>query len=105
MLIGCQSFHEDGTPYSKTDEPAEYDEEEFHDWLKIIRREEIIFAGTFPLAMIFTTLGTFIYSEASNTEIEDDYLELKIGLGISAGVALTDFVLGLIFNKDKNKDE
>ncbi len=99
----------------KTDDytPSEYEEDEFPVWLQDLRRAEIIAVGSFPFTFFLSQLSYGIYRFACHdftsdyspvffmgsgsanpfTEYEKTTIIL-ISLGLSATMALADFIIG-----------
>lgn len=90
------------------DDPLPYSELEFPKWSRDLRRGEVIFFGSIP----FTLLGTSIIYRTVDYFVElgkpggggaawgnistDDRLNiLYITLGISAAIAIVDYIIGL----------
>jgi hypothetical protein len=69
-----------------------YSHEEFDPWMHDLRRAETLFFGSLPIS--------FAASSLSMVFIQDDYrsvqLQLGITLGISAAIAIADYILGLL---------
>ncbi|MBI9105513.1 MAG: hypothetical protein JEZ04_02150 [Spirochaetales bacterium] len=108
FFSGCATVEDEEYSFDESDEPVPYDEEEFPEWLSDVRRAEIIFAGSLPFTILVSNVGYGIYSMISSDAYDitnftttasmtnDEKLQiLGIGAGISAGIALLDFILGL----------
>ena len=103
----------------QTEEPAEYETEEFPEWLMQVRRAEIIFTGSFPISILLANVGYSLYSAfssglfesysidsitgSSGYTDEQRYEILSISLGISGGITLVDFIIGLFTNAEKDE--
>ncbi len=108
---------------SQTFTPAPYKNDEFPQWLHDVRRAEVLLIGSFPLTLFVTniTYGLIRYGE---NEFDEAYApsllgnqnptplteEEKIGVvltavGISAAIALTDFIIGRIIEDQENEKE
>lgn len=90
-----------------------YNEEEFPGWSLDLRRGEIIFFGSLPFATLLTTLvyQTVIYTINQNSSDKKNipWGELTTGeetevlfitLGLSFVIAVTDFILGKVFDEN-----
>ena len=96
------------------DTPEPYVDLEFPTWMNDVRRGEIIFFGSLPFTVLFTTLAyqtvDFFYdqywgdgdAEWGQLEESDRFKVLYISLGVSVSIAITDFILGKIFDDDKS---
>ncbi len=71
-----------------------YEKDEFPKWELNLRRTEIIFFGTIPLAYPLTSLAC----ELTNKNL-DFWDKVGVSAAVAAGVALTDVILGIIKNK------
>lgn len=71
-----------------------YAKDEFPKWELNLRRTEIIFFGTIPLAYPLTSLAC----ELTKKDL-DFWDKVGVSAAVAAGVALTDFILGVIKNK------
>ena len=106
---------ENEPPVQEGDEPEPYEDEEFPQWMHDLRRAETIFIGAFPIAMLFSTLSYEAYRGIS-AALDDDPLSgsefgsfesneqtglLIAGLGLSAILALADFILGKLQTDSK----
>lgn len=98
---------------SETHIPSEYEEDEFPVWLQDLRRAEIIAVGSFPFTFFLSQLSYGIYRFACH-DFTSDYSPvffmgsgsanpftneekttiILISLGLSAAMALTDFIIG-----------
>lgn len=69
-----------------------YSPDEFSPWMHDMRRAETIFFGSLPVSFAAASLSMLF--------IEEDYrsagLSLGITLGISAAIAVADYMIGLI---------
>jgi hypothetical protein len=105
----------------QTDQPKEYQKEEFPSWMLELRRAEIIAIGAFPFMFLFAGLGYdfyyYFYSgmnkqfapwpagpgtskwtiEKNGSEINQKYLGIILGSAVlSLTVALLDWILGKV---------
>lgn len=71
-----------------------YQEIEFPKWTKDLRRAEIIFFGSLPLTYPVANLAMNAFKQDT-----DFWKNFGIACGISASIAVVDFVIGLI-NED-----
>ena len=85
-----------------------YEDEEFPEWLQDLRRAEVVFVGSFPIAMLFSSLaydgyrlvrsgieeGGFSGAEIGSYTSDEGVGLLVAGLSVSAIVSILDFVLG-----------
>jgi hypothetical protein len=103
--------------WAQTDEPAPYVEEEFPRWALDLRRGEIIFFGTLPFSLLFTSLGYSLIrygvhnfdpayapaiSPGPNTipMSQGEVIGVILtGVGLSLLAAVTDFIIGRIIDK------
>ena len=93
------------------EEAANYDDINFPQWAKDLRRTEIITFGSLPFVTLWTTVGysLYEYGEFRNPldKSTDDFTEedMKKIIGISAvtcvGLGLTDWVITLIVRSRK----
>lgn len=111
IATGCKTTDSVMYELNESDEPQEYQQEEFPQWLNEIRRAEIIFAGSIPFTILLTNIGYGIYSglsegidasysienftQTSLMTTEERYNILKISLSLSAAISLADFIIGL----------
>jgi hypothetical protein len=96
--------------------PEEYEDEEFPEWVRDLRRGEIVTVGIFPFAFLLTTIAYDSYRYASNDfdslytpgpfnpikpplSNEETAGVLLTALGISVFFASVDFILGKIEDK------
>lgn len=70
---------------------APYEDGEFPKWALDIRRGEIIFFGSIPLAYAMTSL---VANSAFNANL-DFWQTVGISAGISAAIVVIDYVIGL----------
>ncbi len=68
-----------------------YSKDEFPKWELNLRRTEIIFFGTIPVAYPLTSL----VCDIANKDL-DFWEKVGVSAAVAAGVALTDFIIGLI---------
>lgn len=101
------------------DEPVEYSEDEFPNWLNQLRRAEILFAGSIPFTILLANAGYGLYgiiesgivesysiedfTESSGLTDDERYDILKISLSLSGAIALADFVIGFFDSTDENE--
>ncbi len=97
---------------TSSDTPVPYEREEFPEWAHDLRRAEIIFIGSFPITFLFSSLGYDVIRFAANGFSREYAPALlnnpttvplssgeRLGvvltsLGISAVIALVDFIIG-----------
>ena len=112
LATGCQTTESEMYDLNETDEAEEYSQDEFPQWTILLRRAEIIFAGSVPFTMLLTNIGYSLYgaistgigdgysieniTQSSTMTTEERYQVLGISLSLSAVISAADFVLGLI---------
>lgn len=102
----------DKNSQSSSDTPIPYEKDEFPEWAHDLRRAEILFIGSFPITFLFSSLGYDVIRFAANgfsREYAPALLNnpttvplssgerlgvLFTSLGISAVIALVDFLIG-----------
>lgn len=103
--------------WAQSDEPVPYEEEEFPRWALDLRRGEIIFFGTLPFSLFFTSLGYSLIRYGINNfdpayaptlvpgpntvplSQEEIVGVILTGVGLSLLAALADFIIGRILDK------
>lgn len=119
VVLSCTTVEDEEFQFDSSDEPVPYEEDEFYGWVNDLRRAEIIFFGSFPFSMILTNLGSgaaeLIFSEGSSgyditdfgsasAMTEKEKLQiLLISGGISAGITIADYILGVISHEQINE--
>ena len=113
LLISFQAAAQTSGEEDQTESPdyEPYAEEEFPDWVHELRRAEVIFIGSFPLTMLFTSLayegirlitgnaqgtataGTAGFGNEQYSTEETKWILITGGI-LSAAVAAADFILG-----------
>ena len=106
-------------PQSTDPIPEPYAENEFPQWLKDLRRAEIILIGSFPLTLLFSSLAydifrystnnfsnSYLPSLFGNTNVieltkEEKKTVLYLGISISGIITGLDFILGKIDRKNE----
>lgn len=114
LFTGCATVEDKQYDLDESTEPVPYEDDEFPDWMQDLRRGEIIFAGSLPFTILISNAGFGVYNmltsgaydittvTSSSVLSNDEKLQiLGIGAGISAGIALTDFILGLFEEEDE----
>jgi hypothetical protein len=116
LSTGCTTVDNEPFELSESEEPAPYEEDEFPKWMEDIRRAEIVFAGSLPFTILVSNAGYGIYNLLSSgtdaydiTSItssaamtnEEKIQVLAIGGGLSACIAIADFIIGL-FETEEN---
>lgn len=111
----ADDIDDDWTP-KNNDDYKPYDKDEFSQWMKDLRRAEIIAFGTLPFSLFLASLGyevgEYVHSGFSDSYIPmfrdatsaarikqfDNRTEtiLAITAGLSIGFALVDYALGLM---------
>jgi hypothetical protein len=104
---------ENGAAQSGSSDYEPYAEDEFPDWLEDVRRAEVVFIGSFPLTMLFTSLtfegvrailnavaggdtsGNQGFGNEGFTPEETKWILVSGGI-LSAAVAVVDFILGRV---------
>lgn len=92
------------------DEPLPYQPDEFPGWTEDLRRAEILALGSYPISFLLTSSAFGIYrliTPAYSGDIklapgdisQDRYTALFVSIGLSLTIALTDFILGKIFDE------
>jgi hypothetical protein len=97
---------------TSSDTPVPYERDEFPEWAHDLRRAEIIFIGSFPITFLFSSIGYDVIRFAANGFSREYAPALlnnpttvplsngeRLGvvltsLGISAVIALVDFIIG-----------
>lgn len=86
-------------------EPLPYEELEFPSWAHDVRRFEVVFFGAVPLTYILTSL-VYDFSLYASHDFDTEYgmgtqrsqddlrFMLAVTVSLSAGIALTDWVVG-----------
>ena len=112
----------ESTADDTTEEYKPYSIDEFPVWLQELRRAEIIFFGSFPVAMLLSTLGYEGFrsirgvltanSDSSGASFEFGNYDsperkglLIAGVSLSFVVAVLDYLLGRIDTKGKQGNE
>ena len=110
FFTGCTTVESEEYELGESDEPVPYEEDEFPDWAKDLRRAEIIFAGSLPFTIMLSNAGYGVYgmltSESGSGDItsfttsttmtnDEKFAILLTGAGLSAGLALVDWIIGL----------
>ena len=111
LTAGCATVEDSEVDLNQSDEPVPYEEDEFPQWAKDLRRGEIIFAGSLPFTILASNAGYGIYktitggsgglgSLTGSSALTDSekFMILGIGAGISAALAITDWIIGLVDN-------
>ena len=120
LLLSCQGIAQSASDKSTSEneenqaESPDYEpyaEDEFPDWLRDVRRAEVVLIGSFPLTMLFTSLtyegvraiisavegndtaGTQGFGNKGFTPEETKWILISGGI-LSAVVAVVDFILG-----------
>lgn len=78
-----------------------YTDEEFPPFLHGIRRSEVLFFGSIPVAYLYCNLGYMAYSQATGVSMESEdknYMLLYASLSVSAAVVILDYILGKLFD-------
>ena len=88
------------------DDPEPYEPDEFPRVAHDLRRFQIITLGSIPLTLLFSSLGYRTWRLATEDELTwrdsgvytDDQRNrvLSIGLSLSVGVGLLDYILGVV---------
>ncbi|MDC7124369.1 MAG: hypothetical protein PQJ46_02300, partial [Spirochaetales bacterium] len=68
LFSGCQTTQSKAYDFDDSDDPVEYEEDEFPEWLKTIRRTEIVFAGSIPITLMVSSLAFTLYDNISGNE-------------------------------------
>lgn len=103
--------------WAQSDEPVPYEEEEFPQWALDLRRGEVIFFGTLPFSLLFTSLGYSLIRYGVNN-FDPAYAPaiapgpntvpfsqgeiigvILTGVGLSILAAVADFIIGRIIDK------
>lgn len=71
-----------------------YGEDEFPKWELNLRRTEIIFFGTIPVAFPLTSIACSI----ANKDL-DFWDKVGVSAGVAAGVAIADIIIGAVKQK------
>ncbi len=121
LLLICFSLPAQKTEETETGEEAPayepYAEDEFPSWLLELRRAEVVFIGSFPISMLFTSLSyegiravrnavtgaeTTGARGLGNAEFspEESRWVLLVGTVLSAAVAVTDYIIGRVGGGD-----
>ena len=103
--------------------PEPYEEDEFPQWLKDLRRAEIIFFGSIPFSIFLSIEGYQFYryfshdmnsdyapwpfqsSEAPAYTYEEQLIIIGTALIISGIIALADFIIGKIVSGEEERHE
>ena len=109
--------------YADNNTPEPYEEDEFPQWLKDIRRAEIIFFGSLPISIFLSIEGYEVYryfshdmnadytpwpfrsTEAPPYTYEEQLTIIGTALIISGVIALLDFIIGKIVWREEEKYE
>lgn len=109
--------------WAQSDEPVPYEEEEFPQWALDLRRGEVIFFGTLPFSLLFTSLGYSLirygihnFDPAYAPTISPGPTTVPMsqgeiigviltGIGVSLLAAVTDFIIGRIIDKREAERE
>ncbi len=89
--------------------PEDYLEEEFPEWVKDLRRSEIIFFGSIPITFLISSLGVSLFDGGMNIIEGNNFFDARadttqdgderifyISISLSAVIALSDFILGKV---------
>lgn len=109
-LFSCASVPSDSSEEEEDTTPREYEEEEFPQWLRDLRRFEIVTLGSVPFLSIFVRLGYsgILYATGQSSSFnpfgggdqgynQDDYLRMfGISIGAGAAVGLADFIVNIV---------
>ena len=103
--------------------PEEYNEDEFHPFLRDLRRAEVILVGSYPFSIFFTKIGMDMFDYASSgfdrakapaifggtareARTSDETAKLLLSaLYVSIGITVADFIIGKIKDKKANADK
>lgn len=116
-LLRPEAVFSDSQPEDeKTDAPAPYEENEFPQWAKDVRRLEIVSLGSVPFAALTVTLGygAYLYYSGSSDTFPNPFdrssfsegEQMKmfcISLGAGAAVGLADLAVNLIKRRAEKK--
>ena len=113
ILATPQVFSQVNGPETEDHIPEEYEDDEFPVWTQDLRRAEIITIGSFPITFFIAQLSYGIYryigndfdiqyspvffmgSGSANPYSKDEKTAIiLISVGLSAAMALTDFIIG-----------
>ena len=111
IITGCQTTGTAAYNLKISDEPEIYQTEEFPEWIKELRRAEIIFAGSIPFTILLTNIGYGFYgvladglgdgysienlTQTTAMTTEERYNILKISFSLSGAISIADFIIGL----------
>jgi hypothetical protein len=79
-----------------------YQDDEFSLWMHDLRRAESLFFGSLPLTYGIASLSFTLFSESDGLLTTQDYINrLSAAAMLSAAVAVTDYIIGIIGNESK----
>ncbi len=113
LLFSCASTGSAGSSEELLNDgnPVPYTEEEFSSGLHKLRRAESIFFGSLPVVAVGVNLAMEGYRQTmsgfSAPPLTNDQIfqRVYITLGISAGIALIDFIIGEIRGDKEEQEE
>ncbi len=77
-----------------------YLEDEFSPWMHDLRRAESLFFGSLPLTYGIASLSFTLFANTDSQLTTQDYLNrLSAAALLSAAIAVTDYILGIIENE------
>jgi len=111
FTAACATTDSDLYDPNPSTEPEEYTSDEFAPWLNDVRRAEVIFFGSIPITILFSNIGYGIYdtlasgaggsysienfTQTTSMTNDDRFLILGISAGLSAVIAISDYIIGL----------